>query len=107
MKFGFWVRSFAGAKQERKIRISLKDCILGVFGFTLLCSIRVARKPSSVVDGYLSRRIVANTLKPPFEVMCRANNPSVGVAADGVYMAAGVSICSVGSYPAFPSLPTK
>jgi len=59
------------------------------------------------VDGYLSRRIVANTLKPPVEVMCRANNSSVGVAADGVYMAAGVSICSVGSYPAFPSLPVK
>ena len=66
---------------------------------------RVARKPSSVVDDYLSGRIVANTLKPPVGVMCRANNSPVGVAADGVYMAAGVSICSVGSYLAFPPLP--
>ena len=57
------------------------------------------------MDDYLSRRIVTNTLKPPFEVMCRANSPSVGVAADGVYMAARVSTRSVGSYPAFPPLP--
>ena len=65
------------------------------------------RKPSSVLNDYLSRRIVANTLKPPFEVMWRATNSSVGVAANRVYMAVGVSIDSVGSYPAFPPLPEK
>ena len=66
---------------------------------------RVVRKPSSVVDDYLSRQAVADLLKPPVEVMWRAANPSVGVAADRVYMAGDVSTSSVSSYLAFPSLP--
>ena len=69
--------------------------------------LRVDRKPSSVVDDYLSRRIVTNALKPPFEVMWRATNPSFGVAADRVYMAENVTTLSVSSYLAFPSLPDK
>ena len=64
-----------------------------------------ARKPSSVVDDYLSRQAVADLLKPPFEVMWRATNSSVGVAANRVYMAGNVTIPSVSSYLAFPSLP--
>ena len=68
---------------------------------------RVTRKPSSVVGSYLSRRTVARTLKPSFEVMCRADNPSVDVAADRVYMAEDVSALSVSSYLAFPPLPQK
>ena len=57
------------------------------------------------MDDYLSRRIVANTLKPPFGVMWRATNSPVGVAANRVYMAGNVTIPSVSSYLAFPSLP--
>ena len=66
---------------------------------------RVVRKPSSVVDDYLSRQAVADLLKPPFEVMWRATSPSVGVAANRVYMAGNVTTPSVSSYLAFPSLP--
>ena len=66
---------------------------------------RVVRKPSSVVDDYLSRQDVATLLKPPVGVMWRATNSPVGVAADRVYMAESVSTLSVSSYLAFPPLP--
>ncbi len=66
---------------------------------------RAGSKPSSVVGNYLSRRSIAAALQPSVEVMCRANNPSVDVAAGRVYMAGGVSISSVSSYLAFPPLP--
>ncbi len=59
------------------------------------------------MGNYLSRRTVARALQPSFEVLCRANNPSVDVAADRVYMAGNVSTPSVSSYLAFPSLPQK
>ena len=62
-------------------------------------------KPSSVIGNYLSRRTIADTLKPHFGIMCRANNLPVCVAANRVYMAADVSTRSVSSYLAFPSLP--
>lgn len=59
------------------------------------------------MGNYLSRRRIAPALQPSVKVMCRANNPLVDVAADRVYMAGGVSISSVSSYLAFPSLPQK
>lgn len=57
------------------------------------------------MDDYLSRQAVTDLLKPPFEVMWRATSPSVGVAANRVYMAGNVTTPSVSSYLAFPSLP--
>ena len=66
---------------------------------------RVVRKPSSVVDDYLSRHDVTTVLKPSFGVMRRATVPPVDVAADRVYMAENVSTLSVSSYLAFPPLP--
>ena len=57
------------------------------------------------MGNYLSSCKITLAIKPSFEVMCRANNPSVDVAADRVYMAGNVSTPSVSSYLAFPSLP--
>ena len=90
-----------GGTSEAVFNIMRKHCVLTAKDVPT----RVARKPSSVVDDYLSRRSVAATLKPPVGVMCRANSSPVGVAADGVYMAADVSTRSVSSYLAFPPLP--
>ena len=59
------------------------------------------------MGNHLSRRSIAAALQPSFKVMCRANNPLVDVAADRVYMARDVTIPSVSSYLAFPSLPHK
>lgn len=47
-------------------------------------------KPSSVAYDHLSRRIVANALKPPFNEARRADalpSAPIGVASDRVYMA--------------------
>ena len=68
---------------------------------------RVDSKPSSVVGNYLSSCKITLAIKPSFEVMCRANNPSVDVAVNRVYMAGDVSTPSVSSYLAFPPLPAK
>ncbi len=59
------------------------------------------------MGNHLSRRSIAAALQPSFKVMCRANNPLIDVAADRVYMARDVTIPSVSSYLAFPSLPEK
>ena len=57
------------------------------------------------MGNYLSSCKSAFAIEPSFEVMCRANNPSVDVAANRVYMAGNVSTPSVSSYLAFPPLP--
>lgn len=56
------------------------------------------------MGNYLSSCKIAFAIEPSFEVMCRANNPSVDVAANRVYMAGNVSTPSVSSYLAFPPL---
>ena len=59
------------------------------------------------MGNYLSSCKITLAIKPSFEVMCRANNPSVDVAVNRVYMAGNVSTPSVSSYLAFPPLPGK
>ena len=59
------------------------------------------------MGNYLSSCKITLAIKPSFEVMCRANNPSVDVAVNRVYMAGNVSTPSVSSYLAFPPLPPK
>ena len=59
------------------------------------------------MGNYLSSCKITLAIKPSFEVMCRANNPSVDVAVNRVYMAGNVSTPSVSSYLAFPPLPAK
>lgn len=67
-----------------------------------------ACKPSYVKNGHLSRLPVARKLQrptlrhdgPPYRLMC-------GLASDGVYIAPPVTRRTVGSYPAFPPLPSE
>lgn len=65
---------------------------------------RMTCKPNSVENGYLSRRIVADTFKR-YKGVGGQPNHLPNLAPDGVYIACRVAATAVVSYTAVPPLP--
>jgi len=62
-------------------------------------------KPSSVLDGHLSRLAVTNKFQRYFCWSWKNTHVTkLNLASGGVYRADDVATISVGSYPTFPSL---